>query len=98
MRRGHPVLRRLRTSCWAVGPAAHREPPARAKFMRPGLSVDLSFDQWRIDVPWADRVASDAFFRGLECCDLGQADDAVLRGDIGRFEWRRDQSVRGGDV
>ena len=58
--------------------------------VRPGLAVDLGLDQRRVDVAGADRIAGDAFFGGLQRCDLGQADDAVLGGDIGRLEGRCD--------
>src|SRR5882724_7770617 len=54
--------------------------------VRFGLAVDLRLDQRRVDIAGADRVAGDALFGRLQRRDLGQADDAVLGGDIGRLE------------
>ena len=63
-----------------------------------GLAVDLGLDQRGINVTRADRVAGDALLGGLQRRNLGQADDAVLRGDIGRLERRCDQPMRGRDI
>ena len=62
------------------------------------LAVDLGFDQRSINVTRADRIAGDALLGGLKRRNLGQADDAVLRGDIGRLERRCDQPVCGRDI
>jgi hypothetical protein len=66
--------------------------------VRLGLTVDLCFDQRRIDVAWADCVAGDVGFSGLERDDLGQSDDAVFRRHIGRLERRGDQTMRRSDI
>jgi len=51
-----------------------------------GLAVDLRLDQRRIHIARTDGVAGDAVFGGLERRDLRQAEDAVLGGNVGRFE------------
>ena len=63
-----------------------------------GLAVDLRLDQRRIDIARADGVAGDALLGRLERGHLGQAEHAVLGGDIGRLERRADQAMRRGDV
>ena len=66
--------------------------------VRLGLLVDLALDQGRAHIARADRVAGDVQGRGLERHDLGQADHAMLGGDVGRLVGRGDQAVRRGDV
>ena len=63
-----------------------------------GLAVYLGLDQRSVNVTRADRVAGDAFFGGLERRNLGQADDSMLRGDVGRLERRRNQPMRGRNI
>src|SRR5688572_28115641 len=65
---------------------------------RPGGVRNLLFDERREHVARAQRVDGDALFRDLERHGLGEAGDAVLRGDIGRLEGARDERVRRGDV
>src|SRR3974377_400418 len=50
-----------------------------------GLSIDLRLDQRRIDVARTNGIASNALLGGLQRRDLGQSDNAVLCGDIGRL-------------
>ena len=60
--------------------------------------VDLVLDQRRPDIAWADRVAGDVVLGAFQRDGLGQADDAVLRRDIGALERRGDEPVGGRDV
>ena len=62
------------------------------------LIVDLLLDQRRPDIAGADRVGGDAVLGAFQRDHLGEADHAVLGGDIGRLERRGDQAVRRGDV
>ncbi len=59
---------------------------------------NLCLDQGRQHVARADRVGGDRLLGGLQCGGLGQADDAVLGGDIGAFVGRGGQTMRRGDV
>ena len=66
--------------------------------MRLRLPLDLRLDQGGVHVTWTDGVAGDAVFGSLQRRDLGQADHAVLGGDVGRFEGRGHQTVCRGDI
>jgi hypothetical protein len=63
-----------------------------------GLIIYLRFNQRRVDIAWANRITGDALFCGFERRHFRQAYYAVLRRDIGRFERRRDEAVRRGDI
>src|SRR4051794_39428402 len=52
----------------------------------------------RPDIAGADGVAGDAVLGALERRDLGEPDQPVLGGDVGRLERRGDQPVRRGDI
>ena len=60
--------------------------------------VDLLLHERRQHPAGADRVAGDSGGRGLERHDFRQAEDAVLRRDVGRLLRRRDQAMGRGDV
>ena len=65
---------------------------------RLGRLGDLLLHQRREHVAGADGVGGDAVLGRLQRHRLGQADEAVLGGDVGRLEGRCDQAMRGGDV
>jgi hypothetical protein len=65
----------------------------------PVVAVDASrWETTQIDIAWTDGIARDALLRGLQCCDLGQSDEAVLWHDISRLVWRSDEPVRRRDI
>ena len=65
---------------------------------RLGGVADLVLDQRRPHVAGADRVAGDVVLGAFERDRLGQADHAVLGGDVGALERRGDQTVGRRDV
>ena len=54
---------------------------------------NLPFDQRRLHIAWADSVDADAELRAFESRRLGEAEQAVLGGDIGALERRGDKGV-----
>src|SRR3954465_6906969 len=65
-----------------------------ADAMRLRLALDLALNQRCPHIAGTHRIAGHATLGGLKCNNLGQADDAVLRSNIGRLERRSDQPVR----
>jgi hypothetical protein len=63
-----------------------------------GQRADLRLGQRGAHEARADRVAGDVHLRHLQRHRLGEADDAVLGGDISGLEGARHQAVGGGDV
>src|SRR6185312_17535718 len=63
-----------------------------------GARLDLLGDQRRQHPAGADGVAGDAVIRRLHGDHLGQADEAVLGGDVSDLLHAGDETVRRGDV
>ena len=89
----HELLGRLGVEQDVVHHLLARHP---ARLHRVG---DLPLDQRRPDIAGADAVGGDPGVGDFERDGLGQPDQPVLGGDIGRFERRGDERVRrrGGD-
>ncbi len=82
--------------CWASRMSADHLLARNAVAL--GLAVDLLLDKRGQDIARADGVAGDAGFGAFQRSHLGEADHAMLGGDIGRLEGRGDQAVRRGGV
>jgi hypothetical protein len=59
---------------------------------------DLSFNQRRPDITWADRIHGDALLGHFKRDSFGQAGNAVLGGNVSGFIRGRDEGVRGGCI
>jgi hypothetical protein len=62
------------------------------------LLRNLLLHQRRHHIAGAHCIDGDAVFGNFERCRLGEAGNAVLGGDIGRLEGRRDQRMGRGDI
>jgi len=74
------------TALWLGRPVTRRLRLVRKGRLGERLVVDLLRHQRRPYIAGADRVAGYALLGGLERGDLGQAEHAVLGGDVGRLE------------